>query len=118
MAHYFIAYREVLVFQAEPFAAIGAMHGFSPVEKRGQDDDEEEYRAYGGEDFRVVYEGEEFGAGQEGLLLTRCEMATAIFFHCFLRSDRMRLPGLPIKIRTDVYLIPPKPSSFLIQASK
>jgi hypothetical protein len=69
MAHDLIAYLKALIFQAEPLAASWATHGFPPVEKSRQDDDEEDYRAKGGEDFRVVYEGEEFGKGQGGLLL-------------------------------------------------
>jgi hypothetical protein len=70
MAHYFIAHIKALVFQAEPFAAFGAAHGFASVEKSGQDDDEENQRAYGGEDSGVVYKGEKVGCGQGGLLLS------------------------------------------------
>jgi hypothetical protein len=58
-----------LVFQAKPFTAFGAAYGFTPVKEDGQNDDEEEYRAYGDENFGVVYEEGEFGIGQAGLLL-------------------------------------------------
>jgi hypothetical protein len=92
MAHYFIAHLEALVFQAEPFTAFGAMHGFSPVKKRGQDDDEEEYRANGGEDFQIMYGDKEFGDGNGGLLMSvfmQNIFITIAFkqmvksFHCF-----------------------------------
>jgi hypothetical protein len=42
MAHYFIAYLKTLVFHAEPFAAFGTAHSFTPVEKSGQNDDKED----------------------------------------------------------------------------
>jgi hypothetical protein len=59
MTDYLIVYLKALVLQAEPLTAFGAAHGFTPVEESGQDDDEEDYCACDGEDFGVVYEGEE-----------------------------------------------------------
>jgi hypothetical protein len=64
MTDYLIVYLKTLVLQAEPLTAFGAAHGFAPVEKGGQDDDEEDYCAHGGEDFGVVDEGEEIGVSQ------------------------------------------------------